>query len=70
MNQEFETSTSHYLHQPIASEDDQDALTNDPDELIDFEDSEGISGDEEDIFRNLLSIDKFHLTYGDNPSQP
>ncbi|KGN60083.1 uncharacterized protein LOC101209841 [Cucumis sativus] len=54
----------------LASEDDQDALTTDPDELIDSEDSEGISGDEEDIFRNLLSTAGFHLTYGDNPSQP
>ncbi|KAK9075604.1 hypothetical protein SSX86_003930 [Deinandra increscens subsp. villosa] len=53
-----------------ASEDDQDALTTDPDELIDSEDSEGESGDEEDIFRNLLSRAGFHLTYGDNPSQP
>ncbi|XP_061952227.1 uncharacterized protein LOC133674941 isoform X2 [Populus nigra] len=54
----------------LASEDDQDALTTDPDELIDSDDSEGISGDEEDIFRNLLSRAGFHLTYGDNPSQP
>ncbi|KAK2994181.1 hypothetical protein RJ640_018166 [Escallonia rubra] len=54
----------------FASEDDQDALTTDPDELIDSEDSEGISGDEEDIFRNLLSRAGFHLSYGDNPSQP
>jgi hypothetical protein len=54
----------------LASEDDQDALTTDPDELIDSEDSEGNSGDEEDIFRNLLSRAGFHLTYGDNPSQP
>ncbi|CAK9154119.1 unnamed protein product [Ilex paraguariensis] len=54
----------------LASEDDQDALTTDPDELIDSEVSEGISGDEEDIFRNLLSRAGFHLTYGDNPSQP
>ncbi|KAL1301091.1 hypothetical protein HN51_045724 [Arachis hypogaea] len=54
----------------LASEDDQDALTTDPDELIDSEDSEGISGDEEDIFRNLLSRAGFHLSYGDNPSQP
>lgn len=54
----------------FASEDDQDALTTDPDELVDSEDSEGISGDEEDIFRNLLSRAGFHLTYGDNPSQP
>ncbi|KAB2080230.1 hypothetical protein ES319_A05G057300v1 [Gossypium barbadense] len=54
----------------LASEDDQDALTTDPDDLIDSEDSEGISGDEEDMFRNLLSQAGFHLTYGDNPSQP
>lgn len=54
----------------MASEDDQDALTTDPDELLDSEDSDGISGDEEDIFRNLLSRAGFHLTYGDNPSQP
>ncbi|KAK9945977.1 hypothetical protein M0R45_011464 [Rubus argutus] len=54
----------------FASEDDQDALTTDPDELVDSEDSEGIGGDEEDIFRNLLSRAGFHLTYGDNPSQP
>ncbi|KAE8674412.1 FAR1-related sequence 6 isoform 1 [Hibiscus syriacus] len=54
----------------LASEDDQDALTTDPDELIASEDSEGISGDEEDIFRNLLSRAGFHLTHGDNPSEP
>ncbi|ONK60205.1 uncharacterized protein A4U43_C08F15500 [Asparagus officinalis] len=54
----------------LASEDDQDALSTDPDDLIDSEDSEGISGDEEDMFRNLLSRAGFHLTYGDNPSQP
>jgi len=54
----------------VASEDDQDALTTDPDELMDSEDSEGISGEEEDIFRNLLSRAGFHLSYGDNPSQP
>ncbi|XAR70989.1 Ubiquitinyl hydrolase 1 [Bertholletia excelsa] len=54
----------------LASEDDQEALTTDPDDLVDSEDSEGISGDEEDIFRNLLSRAGFHLTYGDNPSQP
>lgn len=54
----------------MASEDDQDALSTDPDELVDSEDSEGISGDEEDMFRNLLSRAGFHLTYGDNPSQP
>ncbi|XP_058112078.1 uncharacterized protein LOC131255390 [Magnolia sinica] len=54
----------------LASEDDQDVLSTDPDELIDSDDSEGISGDEEDIFRNLLARAGFHLTYGDNPSQP
>ncbi|KAK1292495.1 hypothetical protein QJS10_CPB17g02403 [Acorus calamus] len=54
----------------LASEDDQDALSTDPDELIDSEDSEGMSGDEEDILRNLLAGAGFHLTYGDNPSQP
>lgn len=45
-------------------------MSTDPDELIDSEDSEGMSGDEEDMFRNLLSRAGFHLTYGDNPSQP
>ncbi|KAL0394282.1 UNVERIFIED_CONTAM: hypothetical protein Slati_4394400 [Sesamum latifolium] len=54
----------------LASEDDHDALTTDPDELIDSDDSEDLSGDEEDIFRNLLSRAGFHLTYGDNSSQP
>ncbi|KAI3468007.1 hypothetical protein Pfo_024670 [Paulownia fortunei] len=54
----------------LASEDDQDALTTDPDELIDSDDSDVLSGDEEDIFRNLLSRAGFHLTYGDNSSQP
>ncbi|CAA6674953.1 unnamed protein product [Spirodela intermedia] len=54
----------------LASEDDQDALSTDPDELIDSEDSECVSGDEEDMFRNLLSRAGFHLTYGDNSSQP
>ncbi|XP_010241582.1 PREDICTED: uncharacterized protein LOC104586136 [Nelumbo nucifera] len=54
----------------LASEDDCDALSTDPDELVDSEDSEGISGDEEDIFRNLLARAGFHLTYGDNPSRP
>ncbi|GFQ00460.1 ubiquitin carboxyl-terminal hydrolase 13 [Phtheirospermum japonicum] len=54
----------------FASEDDQDALSTDPDELIDSDDSDGLSGDEEDIFRNLLSRAGFHLTYGDNSSQP
>lgn len=51
----------------LASDDDQDALSTDPDELLDSDDSEGISGDEENIFRNLLARAGFHLTYGDNP---
>lgn len=54
----------------MAFDEDQETLTTDPDELIDSEDSEGLSGDEEVIFRNLLSRAGFHLTYGDNPSQP
>ncbi|KAF6158126.1 hypothetical protein GIB67_014920 [Kingdonia uniflora] len=54
----------------FASEDEQDPLSTDPGDLIDSEDSEGISGDEEDMFRNLLARAGFHLTYGDNPSQP
>lgn len=45
-------------------------MSTDPDELIDSEDSECVSGDEEDMFRNLLSRAGFHLTYGDNSSQP
>lgn len=49
------------------SEDEQDALSTDPDELLDSDDSEGISGDEEDLFRNLLARAGFHLSYGDNP---
>ncbi|XP_073138967.1 uncharacterized protein [Henckelia pumila] len=54
----------------LASEDDQDALTTDPDELVDSDDSECLSGDEEEIFKNLLSTAGFHLSYGENPSQP
>lgn len=54
----------------LASDDDQDALSTDPDELVDSEDSEGISGDEEDIFRNLLARAGFHLKYEDNSSLP
>ncbi|OEL27172.1 hypothetical protein BAE44_0011808 [Dichanthelium oligosanthes] len=50
--------------------DDQDELSTDPDELIDSEDSEDMSGDEEDTFRNLLSRAGFSLTYGDNYTQP
>lgn len=52
----------------MVSDDEQDALSTDPDELIDSDDSEGISGDEEDIFRSLLARAGFHLTYGDNPT--
>ncbi|XP_062222774.1 uncharacterized protein LOC133921772 [Phragmites australis] len=54
----------------LASDDDHDELSTDPDELIDSEDSEYMSGDEEDMFRNLLSIAGFSLTYGDNYTQP
>lgn len=36
------------------------------DELLDFDDSEGISGDEEDLFRNLFVRVGFYLSYGDN----
>ncbi|KAJ7566029.1 hypothetical protein O6H91_02G085600 [Diphasiastrum complanatum] len=51
----------------LVSDDEQDALSTDPDELLDSDDSEGISGDEEDIFRSLLARAGFHLSYGDNP---
>jgi len=51
----------------LISDDEQDALSTDPDELLDSDDSEGISGDEEDIFRSLLARAGFHLSYGDNP---
>ncbi|CAD6243587.1 unnamed protein product [Miscanthus lutarioriparius] len=53
-----------------ASDDDQDELSTDPDELVDSEDSEDMSGDEEDIFRSLLSRAGFSLTYEDNYTQP
>ncbi|CAN6232444.1 unnamed protein product [Urochloa humidicola] len=53
-----------------ASDDDQDELSTDPDELIDSEDSGDMSGGEEDMFRNLLSRAGFSLTYGDNHTQP
>lgn len=45
-------------------------MSTDPDELIESEDSECVSGDEEDMIQNLLSRAGFHLIYGDNPSQP
>ncbi|TVU29248.1 hypothetical protein EJB05_20806, partial [Eragrostis curvula] len=54
----------------LASDDDRDELSTDPDELIDSEDSEDMSGDEEDMFRNLLSRAGFSVTYGDNYTQP
>lgn len=54
----------------FASDDDQDELSTDPDELIESEDSDDMSGDEEDMFRNLLSRAGFSLTYGDNNTQP
>ncbi|KAF8677820.1 hypothetical protein HU200_046449 [Digitaria exilis] len=53
-----------------ASDDDQDELSTDPDGLVDSEDSEDMSGDEEDMFQNLLSRAGFSLTYGDNNTQP
>lgn len=53
--------------QVMVSDEEQDAISTDPDELLDSDDSEGISGDEEDIFRNLLARAGFHLSYGDNP---
>lgn len=45
-------------------------MSTDPDELVDSEDSEDMSGDEEDMFRNLLSRAGFSLTYEDNYTQP
>ncbi|CAN8284245.1 unnamed protein product [Cochlearia groenlandica] len=54
----------------LASDDDQDALTTDPDENIDSEESEDISEGEEDTFRDFLSQAGFHLTFGENHSQP
>lgn len=45
-------------------------MSTDPDELVDSEDSEDMSGDEEDMFQNLLSRAGFSLTYGDNNTQP
>jgi hypothetical protein len=58
---------SFFLDQVMVSDDEQDAISTDPDELLDSDDSEGMSGDEEDIFRNLLARAGFHLSYGDNP---
>ncbi|KAK3158448.1 hypothetical protein QOZ80_2AG0137330 [Eleusine coracana subsp. coracana] len=54
----------------LASDDDRDELSTYPDDLIDSEDSEDISGNEEDMFRNLLSRAGFSVTYGDNYTQP
>lgn len=59
-----------FVYQVFASEDDQDDITTDPDELIESDDSDGLTGAEEEIFRNLLSQAGFHLTYGDKSSQP
>ncbi|CAN6459650.1 unnamed protein product [Victoria cruziana] len=53
----------------LASDDDQDALSTDPEELIDSEDSEGTGGDE-NIFKDLLARAGVHLSYGEDPSQP
>ncbi|KAM0862355.1 hypothetical protein ACQ4PT_045307 [Festuca glaucescens] len=58
------------MNKVFASDDDQDELSTDPDELIESEDSDDMSGDEEDMFRNLLSRAEFSLTYGDNNTQP
>lgn len=51
----------------LISDDDQDALSTDPDELLDSDDSEGISVDEEDIFQGLLERAGFNFSFGDNP---
>ncbi|XP_024544379.1 uncharacterized protein LOC9654920 [Selaginella moellendorffii] len=53
----------------LVSDDDQDALSTDPDELLESDDSDGSSEDEEDIFRNLLARAGFHMSYGDNPQR-
>ncbi|GBG61401.1 hypothetical protein CBR_g20432 [Chara braunii] len=50
----------------LVSDDEQDALSTDPDEILDT-DSEEVSGDEEDIFRSLLERAGFHLSFGDSP---
>lgn len=60
---------SYLIWQVFASDDDQDELSTEPDVLIESEDSDGMSGDEEDMFRNLLSRAGFSLTYGDNYTQ-
>ncbi|KAL5211895.1 hypothetical protein ABZP36_022742 [Zizania latifolia] len=57
------------LEQVLASDDDQDELSTDPDDF-ESEDSKDMSGDEEDMFQNLLSRAGFSLTYGDNHTQP
>lgn len=57
---------SNYL-QVLISDEEQDALSTDPDELLDSDDSDGIIGDEEDIFCSLLARAGFHLRSGDNP---
>ncbi|KAL9250162.1 MATH domain and coiled-coil domain-containing protein [Drosera capensis] len=54
----------------LASEDDHDVLTTEPDDLVQSEDNDGVTGDEDDLFRNLLSGAGFHLTYDDNASHP
>ncbi|KAH7433467.1 hypothetical protein KP509_07G070900 [Ceratopteris richardii] len=52
----------------MVSDEEQDAISTDPDELLDSDDSDGVSNDEEDIFRSLLASAGFHLSYGDNPA--
>ncbi|GAB2215403.1 hypothetical protein Droror1_Dr00019786 [Drosera rotundifolia] len=54
----------------LASEDDHDVLTTEPDDLVQSENNDGVTGDEEDLFGNLLSRAGFHLTYDNNASHP
>ncbi|KAG8060322.1 hypothetical protein GUJ93_ZPchr0002g26382 [Zizania palustris] len=54
----------------LASDDDQDELSTDPDDFIESDDSVDISLSEEDMIRNLLSRVGFSLTYGENHTQP
>eukprot|EP00850_Spirogloea_muscicola_P017601 SM000153S01590 [mRNA] locus=s153:33191:42651:- [translate_table: standard] len=52
----------------LMSDDEQDALSTDPDELLESDESEaGCSVDDEDLFQSLLARAGFQLSYGDNP---
>eukprot|EP00899_Mesostigma_viride_P015066 jgi/Mesvir1/23560/Mv18256-RA.2 len=51
----------------LAYDDEHETMSTDPEELLDSDESEGASGDEEDLFRTLLARAGFHLSYGDNP---